>query len=55
MVETGVPQNSPVQVFTDSKSLSTVLLGMYVSLDTLRIKVKGYREKIISHWIVVIF
>ena len=45
-VQTGVPQNSSVAVFTDSQCLCAALLGKSTGLEPLRFKLKGLRKQI---------
>ena len=50
-LQTGVPQNSSVAVFTDSQSLCIALLGKSTGLDPLRFNLRGLRRQITIQWI----
>ena len=50
-LQTGVPQNSSVAVFTDSQSLCAALLGKFRGLDPHIFKLKGLRRQIKIQWI----
>ena len=45
-LQTGVPQNSSVALFTDSQSLCVALIGKSTGLDSLRFNLRGLRRQI---------
>ena len=50
-LQTDVPQNYSVAVFTDSQSLCAALLGKSTGLDPLKLNLKGLRRQLTIQWI----